>query len=211
MHAAHIIAHANGGPSGTDAAYAWNFVPLCGPCNLDMKTQHLIDWFYDACSKPGRASGSLVFAEVIDRLHRAAQEDYGVNGFNYELATESIERLYLTGYDKCAGHATVGREKKGPFEPWNTLKEDGGLDAGYTTDTSDLLALYSKGILRGEYANVSSRDKCVEQLEDCAALIQTIARTRKRKIWEKAERNVDTLKKDLEKLVTDKPRRAGSA
>lgn len=42
--AAHVIADAKGGPHGEDREEAWNFLPLCDQCNLDMKTQNAIDW-----------------------------------------------------------------------------------------------------------------------------------------------------------------------
>jgi len=68
--AAHIIADAKGGPHGEDPKEAWNFVPLCQPCNSDMGTTNAVDWFYRKCSIE---KNFLPLFEMLFRLWRGRQ------------------------------------------------------------------------------------------------------------------------------------------
>ena len=65
--AAHIIADAKGGPHGEHAREAWNFMPLCGPCNTNMETQNAVDWFYERCKDSG---DYMPLFEMLFRLWR---------------------------------------------------------------------------------------------------------------------------------------------
>ena len=59
---------AKGGPHGEDKKEAWNFMPLCADCNLDMKTQNAIDWFYEVCKSNHNFKPLF---EMLYRLWRA--------------------------------------------------------------------------------------------------------------------------------------------
>ena len=68
--AAHIIADAKGGPHGEGPKEAWNFVPLCQPCNLEMGTTNAVDWFYDKCKS---VDNYMPLFEMLFRLWRGRQ------------------------------------------------------------------------------------------------------------------------------------------
>jgi len=105
VHAAHVISFAKGGPEGTDAKHAWNFVPLCESCNLDMKTEHLIDWFYRKCIKQPTADTKFdALFEVLYRLQRACAKMVGPSWKSEESITHFAKKVYKNGCPELAGY-----------------------------------------------------------------------------------------------------------
>jgi len=45
FHASHVISFAHSKIVGSSVEDCWNLVPLCGPCNLNIGSTHLIAWF----------------------------------------------------------------------------------------------------------------------------------------------------------------------
>ena len=70
--AAHIIADAKGGPHGEGPKEAWNFMPLCTACNLDMGTKNAVDWFYDKCKS---IDNYMPLFEMLFRLWRGRYDN----------------------------------------------------------------------------------------------------------------------------------------
>jgi len=80
--AAHIIADAKGGPHGEHAKEAWNFMPLCRPCNDKMGTMNAVDWFYEKCKAIG---DYMPLFEMLFRLWRGRH-------LNHELDQKFIPK-----------------------------------------------------------------------------------------------------------------------
>lgn len=181
VHAAHIIAYAEGGPDGTKEEHAWNFLPLCPECNHNMKTTHLIDWFYAEC-KPGskKVHTFRILREVFQRLHRAAECDDGFKigewgGRETSHATLAcIKGLYHTGERRCEGHA-IDTDRK--FQKWTVSKKMGGKKANYTTKDSFLQAALLAAVEQLNSKTIDERDASVENASKFPLLLEEVVQS----------------------------------
>jgi hypothetical protein len=212
VEAGHVLPFSPYGIVGSEADEAWNFVPMCKPCNLKMSNTHLIDFFTDATKTPTnmpdlhRAAITANLIEILLRLRSGIRRDPAdelrlSNDFRLVLWTFA-KTFYNDGVLGLGGvmEVTKSGTSKVTHEPWHKLAPgQGKTKRCYDQATCaghDLCrwAIGQTGKLDGQAAYLEKRIAAHEEMVE--NLVRAAERSHRR-LWSMADEAINAEKNTM--------------